>query len=76
MESPKTTTQICIEANLLAEAGDLGGLSNLWIYVCNRIENYPVVEVAFILEHLEELARKMARCDAEMLLKYLLQENE
>lgn len=61
----KTCYQICIEADLNKD--NLQALSDLWKYVVDNKYHFPLTQIHFIKEHLENYAREMARNDIQFL---------
>jgi hypothetical protein len=46
-------------------------LSTCWKYLCDNRYQFPLVQLYFAREHIENLARQMARRDVEMIRPYL-----
>lgn len=62
--SPRTISEILIDAD---RTNDLKVLSDSWKEVVGNKYSYALVEIEFAKEHLNLLARKMAREDAEIM---------
>lgn len=60
----RTISEICIDAD--NHSDDLGYLSNLWQEVLTHKKEYPLVQLKFMIEYLEDFARQMARRDAAL----------
>ena len=66
----RSCSEICIDAD--NHSDDLGHLSDLWKEVVSNKCQYSLVELKFILEHLENYAKEIGRRDAQVLKQILL----
>jgi hypothetical protein len=65
----RTCSEICVDAD--NHSDDLGYLSDLWKEVVSNKYKYSIVELKFMLEHLENYAKEMGRRDAQKLKQLL-----
>lgn len=65
----RSCSEICIDAD--NHSNDLGYLSDLWKEVVSNKYEYCLVDLKFMLEHLENYAKEMGRRDAQELNKML-----
>jgi len=65
----KTCSEICIDAD--NNSDNLNRLSSLWNYVIKNKREYPLVQLKFILEHIENHVKTLATNDARQLKQIL-----
>jgi hypothetical protein len=65
----RSCSEICIDAD--NHSDDLCYLSDLWKEVVSNKYEYSLVELKFMLEHLENYAKEMGRRDAQELKQML-----
>lgn len=63
MPTIRTCSEICIDAD--NHSDDFDYLSNLWKEVVSNKKQYCLVELRFMIEHLENYGREMAKRDAD-----------
>lgn len=56
----RSITEILIEAD---KSTELKQLCNAWDEVKSNLKKYPLIQIEFVLAHLQGLARKMAQKD-------------
>jgi len=66
----RTCSEICIDAN--NNSDDFEYISNLWKEVVFNKYEYCLVELKFMLEHLENYARELGKRDSQLLKQLLL----
>ena len=57
----RTITQILIDAD---NTQDINELQTLWEEIRSNLEHYPLIQLKFSIEHMQEIAVKLAKNDA------------